>query len=97
VRPYTDLIIRQALALERNGKRLGHHLKAIVTAIVPLAQRANKPGQPEALAALSLLMKQTQLKDAILHLDPFPGIPAFVEINRIYYRFPLPPSHTSSD
>lgn len=79
--------MQQTLALEKNGKRLGHHLKAIVTSIVPLAQRVNKPGQLEALSVLSLLMKQTQIKDAILHLDPFPDSPVFAEINRIYYRY----------
>jgi hypothetical protein len=79
----------QILALEKNSRRLGHHLKAIVTSVVPLAQRAaNRPGQPEALSVLSLLMKHAhQIKDTILHhLDPFPDSPVFAEVNRIYYR-----------
>jgi len=74
----------QKLALEKNSKGLGHHLKAIVTALVSMAQ---KPFQSAAISILHLLIQQEKLKDAILHLDPFPDMAIFMKINQVYLKY----------
>jgi len=75
---------------EKKASILGHHLKVIVTTLMPFAQKQKDPQlQREVISVLETLINEdveAELGSNIALLDPFDDNPIFAEINRVYYK-----------